>query len=80
MFLYFTQIKGGYIMQNYGNRLKQARQSKGYTQIDMAKKMQIPQQTWQRYESGKFDLKMSTIYKICKTLDISADWLLGLKE
>lgn len=67
-------------MENYGIRLKQARKAKGYTQTEIANLMNIPQQNWQRCETGRLDLKMSTIYKICKTLDISADWLLGLTE
>lgn len=67
-------------MQDYGKRLKQARLNKGYTQVEIATKLGIPQQTWQRYETGKYDLKMSSIYNICKALEISADWLLGLKE
>ena len=67
-------------MQSYGTRLKEARISKGFTQVEMANKLGIPQQTWQRYETGKFDLKMSTIYNICRALDISADWLLGLSD
>lgn len=67
-------------MENYGTRLKQARKQKGYTQTEIARLMDIPQQNWQRYESGKLDLKMSTIWKICKTLGISADWLLGLDQ
>lgn len=65
-------------MENYGIRLKEARKAKGYTQTEIAKLMEIPQQNWQRYESGKLDLKMSTIYRICKTLNISSDWLIGL--
>ena len=67
-------------MQDYGKRLKQARLAKGYTQAEIAAKLGIPQQNYQRYESGKFDLKMSSIYNICKALDISADWLIGLEE
>lgn len=66
-------------MQNYGFRLKQARKEKGLTQTQAAEKLGLSQQTWQRFETGKYDLKMSTIYNICKLLDISADWLLGLK-
>lgn len=67
-------------MQDYGKRLKQARLERGYTQAEIAAKLGIPQQNYQRYESGKFDLKMSSIFNICKALNISADWLLGLKE
>lgn len=65
-------------MNNYGIRLKEFRKSKGLTQNQAAELMGVPQQTYQRYESGKLDLKMSTIYNICKTLGVSADWLLGL--
>jgi len=67
-------------MQNYGKRIKEARTSIGLTQVEAAAKAEVSQQTWQRYESGKLDLKMSSIYNICKTLNMSADWLLGLKE
>lgn len=67
-------------MQNYGARIKEARKASGITQIEAATKAGVSQQTWQRYESGKLDLKMSSIYNICKTLNISADWLLGLTE
>ena len=67
-------------MQNYGKRIKESRDAAGLTQQQAANMLQIPQQTWQRYESGKLDLKMSTIYNICKALSISADWLLGLEE
>lgn len=67
-------------MRNYGERLKQARKDLGLTQQQAAGRVGVPQQTWQRYESGKCDLKMSTVFQICKTLDISADWLMGLKE
>lgn len=67
-------------MQNYGARIKEARKTSGITQIEAAVKAGVSQQTWQRYESGKLDLKMSSIYNICKTLNISADWLLGLTD
>lgn len=67
-------------VEYYGERLKQARKGNGLTQQQAAEKIGVPQQTWQRYESGKCDLKMSTIYNICKALDISADWLMGLQK
>lgn len=67
-------------MQFYGNRIKEARKAMKLTQQEAANLIDVPQQTWQRYEGGKCDLKMSTIYSICKALNISADWLLGLSE
>lgn len=67
-------------MQNYGERLKYARKQKGLTQVELAEKLGLTQTSYQRMETGKHELKMATIYNICKTLNISADWLLGLSE
>lgn len=67
-------------MQNYGIRLKEARKAKGLTQAEAAEMTGILQQAWQRLERGTPDPKMSTIFNICKTLNISADWLIGLEE
>lgn len=66
-------------MQNYGERLKNARKQKGLTQTELAEKLGITQKSYQRMETGNHDLKMSTIYQLCKTLEISSDWLIGLK-
>lgn len=65
-------------MENYGERLRAARKMNGLTQTELAEKLGITQKSYQRMESGNHDLKMSTIYKICQTLNVSADWLMGL--
>lgn len=68
-------------MQNIPNRLKQIRTQQGLTQTEMAKKLGMVQQAWQKLEAGKVpDIRASTIIHICKTLNISSDWLLGLDE
>ena len=67
-------------MEKYGERLKTARKMKGLTQTELATKLGITQKSYQRMETGNHDLKMSTIYSICKELSISADWLIGLKS
>ena len=67
-------------MDNYGIRLKQARKNKQLTQTELANLLGITQKSYQRMESGVHDLKMSTIYQICKALEISSDWLIGLNE
>ena len=65
-------------MDKYGERLKAARKRKGLTQTQLAEQLGITQKSYQRMESGSHDLKMSTICSLCRALDISADWLLGL--
>lgn len=67
-------------MQNYGTRLRAARKNKGLTQIELAQKLGLSQTSYQRMKSGKYDLRMSSIYNICKTLNISSDWLIGLEN
>ena len=67
-------------MQYYGERLKKARKASGYTQTELATILGITQKSYQRMETGAHDLKMTTIYKICKALNISADWLIGLSK
>ena len=67
-------------MQNYGKRLKEARKAKGLTQVEIAEILDISQTSYQRMETGEHDMKMSNIIKICRTLDISADWLIGVDD
>ncbi len=62
-------------------RFKELRNKLGMTQTEIAAKLGMNQVTWQKLESGKTpDPRTSTIVHICKTLDVSADWLLGLGE
>lgn len=63
-------------------RLRQARENKGYTQADVAKALNITQQAYQKIEASKEpkDMRMSTIKRLCKYLEISSDWLLAIGE
>lgn len=62
-------------------RLKQARTNKGLSQRGMAQLLGITQPAYQKLENGQtVDMRISTLKRLCKTLDISADWLLGLTE
>lgn len=67
-------------MKNYGERLRAARKRNGLTQTELAERLGITQKSYQRMETGNHDLKMSTIQVLCKTLDISADWLMGIER
>ena len=62
-------------------RLKEARITRNLTQCQLADKLNLSQQAYQRLEAGvTTDMRISTLKNICKTLDISADWLLGLTD
>lgn len=67
-------------MNTIQNRLKSARLQKGMTQSDIAKALNVTYQAYQKLESGKTaDMRVSTAVRLCKILEVSADWLLGLK-
>lgn len=62
-------------------RLKETRVRKEMTQEQVAQALGISQQAYQKLETGKTtDMRISTVKKICALFNISADWLLGLKE
>lgn len=68
-------------MENRELRLKEAREKLRMTQTEIAALLGMAQQTYQKIESGKAEnIRITTLKHICKTLNISADWLLGLKE
>lgn len=68
-------------MENVQIRFKELRLKLGMTQPEIAEKLGVKTAMWQKLESGRTpDPRTSTIANICKTLDISADWLLGLKD
>lgn len=62
-------------------RLKETRVQKEMTQEQVAQALGVSQQAYQKLETGKTtDMRISTVKKICALFNISADWLLGLKE
>jgi len=60
-------------------RLKESRKAAGYTQAQIAEKMNMTQQQYSRFENGVFELNYEQIILLCKIYDISADFLFGLK-
>jgi len=58
-------------------RLQELRKSKGITQKEIAKHLNVQQTTYSKYERGASKVDNETLQKICKYLNISADYLLG---
>lgn len=67
-------------MNKYGERLKEYRKKNGLTQIAMAEILSMPQGNYSRLEKGEQDIKLSMIINICETLDVGADWFLGISD
>lgn len=67
-------------MYNLPLKLKELRQSKSLTQTQIAEKLGMTYQEYQKIENGKTVVRADKLFHICETLSISADWLLGLKN
>lgn len=60
--------------------IKEARERKGYTQVELAKLLNIAGSTLAGYESGDHDPKSVTLTKIAQICGVSVDFLLGREE
>ncbi len=64
----------------YTERIKQFRQENNITQAQVAETLGISQQQYFKYEKGINELPIRYLFAICNAYNISADWLLGLKN
>lgn len=64
----------------FHERLRETRSDMDKTQADMAAALGIPQQQYSRYECGQNEMPLRYLEAVCKTLGVSADYLLGLPK
>lgn len=64
----------------YGERLCELRCEKGFTQKQLAEKLNISQKSLSKYEGESLDLSTELIVRICRYFQVSADYLLGLDD
>lgn len=60
----------------YTQRLLELREYAELTQTEVAEVLGMKQEQYQRYESGKNEIKASHIIKICKFYNVSPEYLL----
>ena len=63
-----------------GKRIKQAMKLKNMKQYELAEKTYITQTTISRYITGERTPDAINLKAICEALDVSADWLLEIKD
>lgn len=66
--------------EEFPKRLKQRRIEKGKTQKEMAIALDIERPSYVTYETGKTYPKFENLIKIAEILEVSIDYLVGLKE
>ena len=64
----------------YTERLKWVRDCKNITQKEIADFLNIKQQQYARYEKGVNAMPITYLKDICKYLDVSADYIIGLTD
>lgn len=64
----------------YTDRLIWIRNCRNITQKELANAIGIKQQQYARYENGINELPINYLILICKYLNLSADYILGLTE
>jgi len=64
----------------FAERLKKARNDKNLTQQAVADFLEIKLKAYQHYEYNLRKPPFDNIVKLCRLLEVSADWLLGLRD
>lgn len=63
-----------------GYKIKQARNARGWSQGELARRSGTTQQAIQRYESGKREPKVSAVVSMAAALGVTISYLLGLDD
>lgn len=63
--------------ENFHVKLKDARTSAGYTQIQVSEILKIPRSTIANYELGRTEPDIETLGKMIDFYEVNANWVLG---
>lgn len=67
-------------MKIFAKRLTELRKQNKYTQRDIAKKLNISQPSYIRYEHDSSEPSYENLVKIADLFDVSTDYLLGRSD
>ena len=71
--------KGGDTV-DYRTRLRNVREDRDLTQAELGWVLNKSQQGYNHIETGRAELKIDDLVKLCKFYDLSADYLTGLTD
>lgn len=64
----------------FGQRIKELRQEKGLTQMQLAELLFTTQSTIGKYEREELQPNIEALKKLCKVFEVSSDYILGLSD
>lgn len=67
-------------MLDFGEKLRKIRKSKRMTQPVLAKMLEVDRSMISAYENGTAFPKIERLITLCKILNVSADYLLGVSD
>ena len=67
-------------MKDFGEKIKELRENKGLTQLELGKVLNVRNTTISAWEKDIAEPPYDTLKKICVLYNVSADYLLGLED
>ena len=67
-------------MKSYIQIIRELREDNDKTQAEVAAYLGTTQQVYSRYENGDNEIPVRHIISLCRYYQVSADYILGLKE
>lgn len=67
-------------MEYFGDKLKSLREQRGFTQQDLADKLELSKASISAYEQSSKYPSVDVLINICNVLNTSADFLLGIDQ
>ena len=74
------QMRGETVRLDYRRRIRNVREDRDYTQEQIGKLLHKSQQGYNHIEAGRAELKIEDLIILCRFYDLSADYLIGLKD
>ncbi len=65
---------------DYQTRIRHIREDRDLTQAEIGKILQKSQQGYSHIESGRAELKIDDLIKLCKFYNLSANYLIGISD
>ena len=63
---------------DYRRRLRELREDRDYTQTQVGEVLGKSQQGYNHIETGRAELKIDDLVKLCQFYELSADYIIGL--
>ena len=74
------RLYNNYMVEKIKNRIKDEIKNSGLTTVEIAKRVGISPEMVTQYVTTKKLPKLDTFARLCKELDVSADYILGLSD